>query len=90
MYDMNLIVFSPYTSTIPLSFLRPFVNEEQVCVGLVCTTPCPGHVVTSSLRESQSHLFQTSYCGLHPSALKSAVFLTYLAHVLIWILALIP
>ena len=66
-----MICFTSYTSTSPHSFLRPCVNEEQVFVGLVSTTTCPAQVVTSSLRESQRHLFQTSYCRLNPSALKT-------------------
>ena len=68
---MNLIILTPYTSASPLSLLRPFVNEEQVCVRLVNNTPRPAHVVTFPLRESQRHLLQTSYRGLHPSALKT-------------------
>jgi hypothetical protein len=68
---MNLIVLTPYASTNPRSLLRPFFNEEQVCVRSVGTTPCPAHVVTFSLRESQRHLFQISHRGLHPSALRT-------------------
>jgi len=68
---MNLIGLTKYTSTNPRSFLRSFFNEEQVCVGLVGTKPCPAHVFTFSLRESQRHLFQTSHCELNPSALET-------------------
>ena len=68
---MNLIILTPYTSASPLSLLLPFVNEEQVCVGFVDTTPCPAHVVMFLLRESQRHLCQTSYRPLNPSALKT-------------------
>ena len=62
-------IYTPFFHKVSVHFLRPLMNEEQVCVCHVGTLPCPVLVVSISLHNSL-HQSWTSYHGSHPAGLQ--------------------
>jgi len=60
-YEERCFYSRPSVSTSLCSLLQPCTNEEQVCVCLASTMPCPAHIAKFSSCESH-HQSQTSHC----------------------------